>query len=181
MYLLKRLKEVRRYKGYTLRELGSMSGVAYTTIFALENLRRKAQLKTVKKLADALEVETEELLGPETAEFSEIEPPAFAMKVLDYSDNVVTVRAYEMGEFVLLVRQQLGECAVKVDEEPEISGIGWRVTVFHPLCWASSLQLEAATQVVPRQDLLWFSGMPMGGYGEPYRTTMMSVQSADDS
>lgn len=122
----------------------------------------------------------EELVGPDIPEFIEIEPPAFAMRILNYSDNTATVRAYEMGEFVLLARHQVGECAMTIGEGSEMSGIGWRVTVFHPLRWASSMELEAAAQVVPRQDLIWFSGMPAGGYGEPYRTTVMSVQEADD-
>ena len=180
MYLLKKLKEVREDAKYTLRELGDQSSVAYTTISALENLQRKSQLKTVKKLAAALEVETKELVGPEISKFVEIKLPIFATKILTNRDNLATVRSYEMGDFILLVRQQIGKCSIRIDNEPEISSTGWRVTVFHPLRWASSWELEAATQIIARRDLVWFSGIPASGCGDPPHTTLTTVQDTSD-
>lgn len=80
MYLLRELKRIRKGAGYTLCGLESKSGVACATISKLENLRCKAQRKTAKRLANALEVEVEDLVGIEPHSFVEIEPPAFTLE-----------------------------------------------------------------------------------------------------
>ena len=49
----------------TLRELEQRSGVAYNTIWHLENGKRGAQPRTLRKLARALDVEPEELVKTE--------------------------------------------------------------------------------------------------------------------
>ena len=46
----------------TLRDLGEMSGVAYDTINKLELGRRPAHASTIRRLADALNVEPRELM-----------------------------------------------------------------------------------------------------------------------
>ena len=56
-----RLRALRRRKMLSLRELGERSGVAYDIINKLENGRRSAQPRTVRRLAEALAVEPEEL------------------------------------------------------------------------------------------------------------------------
>lgn len=58
----KRLKELRIEKALTLRALGERSGVAYDTINKLELGRRPAHASTIRKLADALDVEPKELM-----------------------------------------------------------------------------------------------------------------------
>jgi transcriptional regulator with XRE-family HTH domain len=45
----------------SLRELGERSGVAFDNINKLENEHRRAQPRTLRKLADALGVEPHEL------------------------------------------------------------------------------------------------------------------------
>jgi transcriptional regulator with XRE-family HTH domain len=60
-----RLRELRRRKMLSLRELEERSGVAFDNINKLENERRSAQPRTVRKLAQALEVEPEELIKGE--------------------------------------------------------------------------------------------------------------------
>jgi transcriptional regulator with XRE-family HTH domain len=56
-----KLRELRRRRMLSLRELGERSGVAFDNINKLENERRNAQPRTLRKLADALGVEPHEL------------------------------------------------------------------------------------------------------------------------
>jgi transcriptional regulator with XRE-family HTH domain len=60
-----RLKALRHKRVLTLRELEQRSGVAYNTIWHLENGKRGAHPRTLRKLARALDVEPEELVKPE--------------------------------------------------------------------------------------------------------------------
>ncbi len=60
-----RLRELRRQRVLTLRELEERSGVAYNTIWRLENGKTGAQPRTIRKLAAALGVEPEELVKTE--------------------------------------------------------------------------------------------------------------------
>ena len=60
-----RLKALRHQRVLTLRELEQRSGVAYNTIWHLENGKRGAQPRTLRKLARALDVEPEELVKME--------------------------------------------------------------------------------------------------------------------
>ncbi len=57
------LKDVRQRKGYSLQELAAETGLDHSMISKLENERRGAQGRTLRKLADALGVTTEELVG----------------------------------------------------------------------------------------------------------------------
>ena len=45
-----------------MRALGERSGVSFATINILENRNRPARLVTIRKLAEALEVEPKELM-----------------------------------------------------------------------------------------------------------------------
>ena len=56
-----KLRELRRRRMLSLRELGERSGVAFDNINKYENGHRSAQPRTVRKLADALGVDPEEL------------------------------------------------------------------------------------------------------------------------
>ena len=60
-----RLKALRHRRVLTLRELEQRSGVAYNTIWHLENGKRGAQPRTLRKLARALDVEPEVLVKTE--------------------------------------------------------------------------------------------------------------------
>ena len=57
-----RLRQLRVERALSLRALGKRSGVAFATINNLENGKRPARLATIRKLAEALEVEPKELL-----------------------------------------------------------------------------------------------------------------------
>ncbi len=61
--MLPGLKRARERKGYSLGDLSERSGVDASMISKLENQRRGAQGRTVRKLANALGVETEDLVG----------------------------------------------------------------------------------------------------------------------
>ena len=56
-----RLRALRRRRMLSLRELGERSGVAFDNINKLENEQRRAQPRTLRKLAEALGVEPHEL------------------------------------------------------------------------------------------------------------------------
>jgi transcriptional regulator with XRE-family HTH domain len=62
---LPKLKEWRERRLLTQAELATRSGVAETTINRLENARHEARFSTVRKLAEALRVEPEQLMEPE--------------------------------------------------------------------------------------------------------------------
>ena len=56
-----KLRALRRRRMLSLRELGELSGVAFDNINKLENEQRRAQPRTLRKLAEALGVEPHEL------------------------------------------------------------------------------------------------------------------------
>ena len=56
------MSELRRRRMLSLRELGKRSGVAFDNINKLENEQRRAQPRTLRKLAEALGVEAHELM-----------------------------------------------------------------------------------------------------------------------
>ena len=59
---MERLKELRRERVLSLRELEERSGVSYNTIWRIEDGRQGAHPRTVRKLADALGVQPSELI-----------------------------------------------------------------------------------------------------------------------
>ena len=62
---MNKLRELRRLRVLTLRELEEESGVSYNTIWRLENGHRQARPSTIRKLAAALAVEPAELVVAE--------------------------------------------------------------------------------------------------------------------
>jgi transcriptional regulator with XRE-family HTH domain len=59
------LKRLRQEQALSLRDLASRSGVAYDTINRLELGKQDAQPRTIRRLADALNVEPRELMKRE--------------------------------------------------------------------------------------------------------------------
>ncbi len=57
-----RLKELRRQRVLSLRELARSSGLNYNTVWRLENGLTGAHPRTIRKLADALGVSPGELV-----------------------------------------------------------------------------------------------------------------------
>jgi predicted transcriptional regulator len=60
-----KLRELRRRRMLSLRELGERSGVAFDNINKLENEKHRAQPRTLRKLAEVLGVEPHELMKGE--------------------------------------------------------------------------------------------------------------------
>lgn len=59
---MERLKELRRERVLSLRDLEKKSGVSYNTIWRLEDGRQGAHPRTIRKLANALGVKPDQLL-----------------------------------------------------------------------------------------------------------------------
>jgi len=60
-----RLRELRRRRVLSMRDLQERSGVSPNTIWRIESGRQGAHPRTIRKLAEALGVEPEELLKEE--------------------------------------------------------------------------------------------------------------------
>jgi transcriptional regulator with XRE-family HTH domain len=62
--LAKRVKELRKQKGWSQQKLAEKAGLAFNTITKIEQgLAEYPNLKTLIKLADVLEVGLDELVG----------------------------------------------------------------------------------------------------------------------
>ncbi len=59
---VEKLRQLRRQKVLSMRELEEKSGVSYNTVWRLETGRTGAQPRTIRRLAEALGVEPVELL-----------------------------------------------------------------------------------------------------------------------
>jgi transcriptional regulator with XRE-family HTH domain len=59
---VERLRELRKERVLSLRELEERSGVSYNTIWRIEDGRQGAHPRTIRKLADALGVRPSELI-----------------------------------------------------------------------------------------------------------------------
>ena len=59
---MERLKELRRERVLSLRELEERSGVSYNTIWRIEDGRQGAHPRTIRRLAEALDVQPSELI-----------------------------------------------------------------------------------------------------------------------
>lgn len=57
-----RLRQIRRERALSQRDLSRITGVAHDSICQLETGKREAQPKTIRKLAEALGVEPKELM-----------------------------------------------------------------------------------------------------------------------
>lgn len=62
---MRRLRELRRLKVLSMRELEERSGVSYNTIWRLETGKTGAQPRTIRRIAEALGVDPSELVKGE--------------------------------------------------------------------------------------------------------------------
>lgn len=60
-----RLRELRRQRVLSMRDLQERSGVSHNTIWRIESGRQGVHPRTIRKLAEALGVEPEEMLKKE--------------------------------------------------------------------------------------------------------------------
>ena len=63
----RRLREVRESRGISQEDLAARAGVHRTYVGLLERGERNVTLRTIEKLADALEVQMAELMPPRAA------------------------------------------------------------------------------------------------------------------
>ena len=61
----KRLRKLRREKALSQQDLMRMTGIAQATLSDLEGGKREARASTLRKLAEALEVQPKELMKEE--------------------------------------------------------------------------------------------------------------------
>jgi transcriptional regulator with XRE-family HTH domain len=59
---VQRLRELRKHRVLSMRELEERSGVSYNTIWRIEAGRQGAQPRTIRKLAEALGVKPYQLI-----------------------------------------------------------------------------------------------------------------------
>lgn len=59
---MRKLRQLRRHMVLSMRELEEKSGVSYNTVWRLETGRTGAQPRTIRKLAEALDVEPSVLI-----------------------------------------------------------------------------------------------------------------------
>jgi len=64
MLPLPHLRELRQRRAMTQEELGKAAGVGSITILRIELEKQRARLSTIRKLARALGVTPEDLMGP---------------------------------------------------------------------------------------------------------------------
>jgi transcriptional regulator with XRE-family HTH domain len=62
---MNRLKELRKAKGLTLRELSEEIGISFSSLGNIENERRGLSIKLAIKLADYFDVSVDYLIGHE--------------------------------------------------------------------------------------------------------------------
>lgn len=71
MNLGENIKRLRKDKGLTQKELAKLSGVSVPTLQRYENENKGLNFEKIKKIADALEVTTSQLLGTDYASQSD--------------------------------------------------------------------------------------------------------------
>ncbi len=90
---MRRLKEIREKQALSQRALADISGVAQATISLIEQGERKARPSTLRKLAEALNVQPESLLG-ETPEEGIHPRSRFVAPPHDYLDAMERTEGY---------------------------------------------------------------------------------------
>lgn len=81
---MKRLRDIRKKKNISIKELAERVNVAESTIAKYETLQRQPSLDTVRNIADALHVSTDKLLGHETPNVEKV----------DINKNLVKIPIY---------------------------------------------------------------------------------------
>ncbi|TCS80347.1 helix-turn-helix domain-containing protein [Tepidibacillus fermentans] len=84
----KRLRELRKQKKLTMKELGNLFNLAESTISGYENETRKPDMEIIKQFADFFEVSVDYLLGrtndPSPSLPEELEDPEISVFFKDY-------------------------------------------------------------------------------------------------
>jgi transcriptional regulator with XRE-family HTH domain len=117
---MEQLARLRKLKGYSQRALAKESGVSPATIYELENGRRRPNPSTLRKLAQALEVEVADLLlgGEYPKEQSSSHEPTFS-EALEEERQLGAAKTFtdNLNHFAQKWREEA--------KEPEKQGVFW--------------------------------------------------------
>ena len=117
---MEQLARLRKLKGYSQRALAKESGVSPATIYELENGRRRPNPSTLRKLAQALEVEVADLLlgGEYPKEPSSSHEPTFS-EALEEERQLGAAKTFtdNLNHFAQKWREEA--------KEPEKQGVFW--------------------------------------------------------
>ena len=104
---MERLREIRERAGYSQMELAEKSGVSQDAISAIELGKRKPQGRTLRKLANVLDVEVEDLYGE--AKFLHLmhSTASLALQTVDNIDEVVRTNDMDCERRLEYVQQFL--------------------------------------------------------------------------
>ncbi len=121
----KRLRELRKEKGLTMKELGEMLGVSEATISLYESGKRTPNDELKKKLADFFKVSVDYLLGLSNYKnifdkfdaIYDVEKLAAEVKELERNSDPnyinVTSLTYEEKETILLLIENIDKLSMK--------------------------------------------------------------------
>ena len=84
---MNKMRELRKKKKLTMKELGKAVGVSESTISLYENGKHEPDLVTIKRIADILETSLDELFGREEQK----EPPTGAVLDQNLVDMLVNL------------------------------------------------------------------------------------------
>jgi len=117
---MEQLARLRKLKGYSQRALAKESGVSPATIYELENGRRRPNPSTLRKLAQALEVEVADLLlGGEYPKESSSSLEATFSETLEEERQLGAAKTFtdNLNHFAQKWREEA--------KEPEKHGVYW--------------------------------------------------------
>lgn len=104
---MNKMRELRKKKKMTMKELGKAVGVSESTISLYENGKHEPDLVTIKRIADILETSLDELLGREQSP----PPDDWDVESAFSDDDSIRIMARGMGRMSPENRQKLLDVA----------------------------------------------------------------------
>lgn len=100
------LRELRKKRGISLKELGEIIGVAESTVSLYENEKRQPDFSTLNKLADYFNVTTDYLLGREE-KTAPLEPSLTEKQqlILDLAEQLSDEDAKKLIDYAKLLKK----------------------------------------------------------------------------
>lgn len=113
-----RIKEIRKQKGLTQKQLGDICGIADANIRKYENGKQNPKIETLKKIADALEVPLYELLHSDELAATIDKTPAYSVDLTGYS-------ADEIDKVLKLLKKDTNTDIMQNDMEGFLCFLEW--------------------------------------------------------
>lgn len=95
MNVHEKIKEIRSKKGLSTYQLSNLTGISQSAISKLENDKRKIDVETLQKIADALEVPIDEFFKDEDMDINE---PLHNINKIAKENKIETLAAHFEGE-----------------------------------------------------------------------------------